>query len=236
MKQIDSVSFSGAGWNYVFHVGAALKLRGAGCFTSDIKCHGASAGALMSLALLNDIDGVLSLADSTAISSKNLDNVTHFNPLPLQTNIGWYAESFLDEWLQLDSETYRRVNDRIFISITEFPVKGKIVSHFNSNEHLKAAIMTSCYVPYVLARPKKFFDDIISYDGAFTNDYWKFNDRTLTIGIPKLGINKKSFKFDIQPEYHLNVLSMFMPWPGHTKAGLFGHGYHVAEKWLKSHT
>lgn len=236
MKQINSISFSGAGWNYVFHAGVTLRLIREGCFNYNLKSHGASAGSLISLALLNHLDGVVHMSDSIAISAKNLDNVTHFNPLPLQTNIGWFAESFVDEWLSFDKETYKRVNGRIFISITDLPLKGKIVSRFSSNQDLKDALMTSCYVPYILKKPKKLFRDKMSYDGAFTNDYWRFDENTVTVGIPKFGVTKKDFKFDIQPKFNLNVLSMFIPWPGHTKAGLLGHGYQVAEDWLKSRT
>lgn len=236
MKQINSISFSGAGWNYVFHAGVALRLIREGCFNTQLKSHGASAGGLISLALLNHVDGVLNMADATAISAKHLDEVTYFNPLPLQTNLGALAEKFVDEWLSFDKDTYKRVNGRIFISLTDFPAKGKIVSQFKSNQDLKDALMTSCYVPYVLAKPKNLFAGMLSYDGAFTNDYWKFDKDTVTVGIPKFGVTKKDFKFDIQPGFHLHILSMFVPWPGHTKAGLFGHGYQVAENWLKSQT
>lgn len=234
MKNISTISFSGGGWNYVFHAGATMRLLRENLFSKDLRTHGASAGALISFALLNHLDEILNFGDAIAISANILDKVSYFNPLPMQTNFGQLAEEFVDVWLSFDTEAYKRMNNRLHVSVSEFPKRGRIINEFNSQNELKRALMTSCYVPYVMNRPKEVYGSPLAYDGSFTNDIWRFDENTVTVGIHKFGINDPGFNFDIQPNYHLNLLTSFIPWPGHTKAGLFGHGYEVANKWINN--
>jgi predicted acylesterase/phospholipase RssA len=87
MKKITSISFGGAGLNYVYYAGVLQKLIKEDLLSKDLIAHGSSAGSFIALAILNHVDGVESIPDALAISAKYFDQISMFNKLPFKTNL-----------------------------------------------------------------------------------------------------------------------------------------------------
>jgi predicted acylesterase/phospholipase RssA len=231
MKKIESISFGGAGLNYVYYAGVLQKLIKEDLFSSNLIAHGSSAGSFVALAILNHIDGVESLADALATSAKYFDDITMFNKFPFKTNLTEILHEIISKWISLDSESYKRLNGRLHISISNPLHGGRIINQFSSNKEVLSAIYSSCYIPFVLDVPEfRWENSKLNFDGCFTKNTIKFDDSTLVVGLPLFDKNEK---FDISPSKNLGILSCVYTPFSKQYAATYGLGYHDAEKWLE---
>ena len=153
MKKITSISFGGAGLNYVYYAGVLQKLIKEDLLSKDLIAHGSSAGSFVALAILNHVDGVESIADALAISAKYFNEISMFNKLPFKTNLTTVLHKIISRWIEADPNSYKRLSGRLHISISH-PFEGnKIINQFSSNDEILAAIYSSCYIPYILDVP-----------------------------------------------------------------------------------
>jgi len=232
MKKIESISFGGAGLNYVYYAGVLQKLIKEDLLSEKLIAHGSSAGSFCAMAALNHIDGVESLPDALAISAKYFNDITMFNKLPFKTNLTTILNKIISEWIYSDKDSYKRLSKRLHVSISH-PIYGnKIINEFSNNNEIIAAIHSSCYIPYILDIPElKWENNILNFDGCFTKNTIKFDESTLVIGMPLLNKNEK---FDISPSKDLGVLSCVYPVFSKQYAATYGLGYNDAETWYQN--
>lgn len=232
MKKIESISFGGAGLNYVYYAGVLQKLIKEDLLSKDLITHGSSAGSFVALAALNHVDGIESLPDALAISAKYFNDISSFNKLPFKTNLTTILNQIISIWISSDKDAYKRLSGRLHISISN-PIKGgRIINEFSSNEEVLSAIHSSCYIPYVLDIPEmKWENSVLNFDGCFTKNTIKFNESTLVVGLPLFDKNEK---FDISPSKNLGILSCIYPMFSKQYAATYGLGYNDAEEWCKN--
>lgn len=231
MKKIESISFGGAGLNYVYYAGVLQKLIKENLLSPNLIAHGSSAGSFVALATLNHIDGVESLPDALAISAKYFDDITMFNKIPFKTNLTTILHEIVSRWISPDPESYKRLSGRLHISISNPLHGGRIISEFSSNEELLSAIYSSCYIPFVLDEPElKWENSRLNFDGCFTKNTIRFDDSTVVVGLPLFNKNEN---FDITPSRNLGILScIYIPF-SKQYASTYGLGYHDAESWIQ---
>lgn len=232
MKKITSISFGGAGLNYVYYAGVLQRLIKDDLLSKNIIAHGSSAGSFVALAVLNHIDGIEQLPNALAISAEYFNDISMFNVLPFKTNLTKILHQIVSRWVNCDPEAYKRLSGRLHISISH-PIKGnKIINQFSNNDEILAAIYSSCYIPYVLDVPHlKWENNILHFDGCFTKNTIKFNESTLVVGVPLFDKNEK---FDISPSRELSLLSCVYHLFSKQYAGTYGLGYHDADHWIKN--
>lgn len=233
MKKIESISFGGAGLNYVYYAGVLQKLIKEDLLSDNLITHGSSAGSFCALAVLNHIDGIESLPDALAISAKYFNDITGFNKLPFKTNLSTVLNQIITTWISSDKNAYKRLSGRLHISISH-PIKGgRIINEFSSNDEILSAIQSSCYIPYVLDIPElKWENSILNFDGCFTKNTMKFDKSTLVVGLPLFDKNEK---FDISPSKNLGILSCVYPIFSKQYAATYGLGYSDAEIWYEKY-
>lgn len=233
MKKITSISFGGAGLNYVYYAGVLQKIIKEDLLSKDVITHGSSAGSFVALAVLNHVDGVESLPDSLAISAKYFDQISMFNKLPFKTNLTNILNKIINRWVNVDPDAYKRLSGRLHVSVSH-PINGNIIiNEFKNNQQIIAAIHSSCYIPYVLDVPNlKWNNSALYFDGCFTRNTFRFDENTLVVGLPLF--NKKE-KFDISPSKKLSLLSCVYHKLSHQYAAAYGLGYEDAEKWFNNY-
>ena len=230
MNKITSISFGGAGLNYVYYAGVIQKLIKEDLLSKDIIAHGSSAGSFVALAVLNHVDGVLSIPDALAISAKYFDEISMFNKLPFKTNLTNILHKIISTWVSYDENTYKRISGRLHVSISHVIDGNKIINQFSNNNDVLAAIYSSCYIPYVLDVPHlKWEDSKLNFDGSFTRNTFKFDNSTLVVGLPLFDKNEI---FDIQPSRKLSLSSCVFHKMSKQYASVYGLGYHDAENWF----
>jgi hypothetical protein len=231
MKKIESISFGGAGLNYVYYAGVLQKLIKEDLLSDKLIAHGSSAGSFCALAALNHVDGVESLPDALAISAKYFNDISSFNKLPFKTNLTTILNQIVSIWISSDKDAYKRLSGRLHISISN-PIKGgRVINEFSNNDEVLSAIQSSCYIPYVLDVPKlKWENSKLNFDGCFTKNTIKFDESTLVVGLPLFDKNEK---FDISPSKNLGILSCIYPMFSKQYAGTYGLGYNDAEAWYQ---
>lgn len=232
MKKITSISFGGAGLNYVYYAGVLQRLIKDDLLSKNIIAHGSSAGSFVALAVLNHIDGIEQLPNALAISAEYFNDISMFNVLPFKTNLTKILHQIVSRWVNCDPEAYKRLSGRLHISISH-PIKGnKIINQFSNNDEILAAIYSSCYIPYVLDVPHlKWENNILHFDGCFTKNTLKFDNDTLVVGIPLFDKNEK---FDISPSKKLSLLSCVYHLFSKQYAAAYGLGYRDADAWVKN--
>lgn len=232
MKKITSISFGGAGLNYVYYAGVLQKLIKEDLLSKDLIAHGSSAGSFIALAVLNHVDGIQSIADSLAISSQYFDKISMFNKIPFKTNLTTILQEIIEQWINSDQEAYKRLSGRLHISISNPLCGNRIINQFSSNEEILAAIYSSCYIPFILDVPHlKFENSMLNFDGCFTRNTFKFDESTLIVGIPLFDKNEK---FDISPSKNLSLLSCVYQLFSQQYAATYGLGYKDAKSWIET--
>ena len=232
MKKIESISFGGAGLNYVYYAGVLQKLIKEDLLSEDLIAHGSSAGSFVALATINHVDGVQSIPDALAVSAKYFDDISSFNKLPFKTNLTEILNQIISSWLSADKDAYKRLSGRLHISISNPFKGGRVINEFSSNNEILSAIHSSCYIPYLLDIPKlKWENSFLNFDGCFTKNTIRFDESTIVVGLPLFDKNEK---FDISPSKNLGILSCIYPMFSKQYAATYGLGYSDAEAWYQN--
>lgn len=183
MEEKINLTFSGAGFLAMYQIGVASCFKYYGRKLLDnVNCYGGcSAGAMIALGLLCDIDlekSVLLLMDTAA---KIRDG--SFGPLtPSFDPINTIRKAFN---ATLPSNAYKMATGKLFISLTRVSDwKSVIVSEFNSNKDLIDALTCTTFIPfYCGVQPPKYRG--VSYiDGGFTDNLLQhFEGTNITVSV-----------------------------------------------------
>eukprot|EP01083_Nonionella_stella_P028745 79194_1 len=95
-----------------------------------------------------------------------------------------HQNTALDDMMGTNSSLYKKLNDRLFIGVTQFVAEYKIISRWSSNEEVRDCILASGFVPfYCTSMPKIKIDGEYrrTIDGMFSRGYHRFDDTTLVV-------------------------------------------------------
>ena len=214
----EFVFFSGGGLSAAFYVGIYKKMSEVWGYEGLFKAKylGNSAGALMSFLILSekkyqDMDKLY------LTFLKDIEKTGIFG------NVSNYINDVLNSIL-VNEDDYKKYNYRLYIGLTEFPLKYKIIYEWKNNQELIDTLHASMHIPFYSTHTKKI-NNKIYIDGAVWHDYQFFNDDTITI-------SKWNKLADINLNNILNYNDKFFNLKKENYCKLFDLGYQKCEEFL----
>jgi len=176
-----NLSFSGAGFMGIYHVGVAscLKVHGQDFLKSVDRFSGSSAGSMVACCLLCDTGLEQSVEFIMGLASKATGNL--LGPLsPSFDPASTVREVFMKH---LPPDAYQLATGRLFISLTRVEdMKNVVVSEFGSNKELVDAIVCSSFIPFFSGVIPPKFKGVSYMDGGFTDNLpAEFPGTTVTV-------------------------------------------------------
>ena len=172
---MNSISFSGCGWSFPYYLGIAQYLYD-NYIIDNIKFIGASAGVIPALILSANINPKDFLDEIIPISYKcngSLLGPTYYSYLLINL-----CEKILPE------DICNRINNKLYVCLTDPLYNSFIISEFNSKNDLIDALYCSCYT-LIFGKRKRKFRNKNYIDGALTNLFPKIDEKTINISIIK---------------------------------------------------
>lgn len=205
-KIYSSISFSGGGYNCIYHLGVVKYIFKNPNKFKNIKYLGASGGAgIIGIILCyeNDINR-LNILKCIIREIIDIDNHT----LMLHEQVKIYM-SILEKYI--DEKRFNKFiknKNRCHISVTEITniiPKNVIIKKFTSYEHYKDVLHASACVPYLLDDKIKTIDNKKYLDGGFSNNIPVLDINTLKISC----LNYPLMDADIYPKILTNIWNCF---------------------------
>lgn len=174
----NSLSFSGCGFLGIYHVGVASCIKEYAPHLYENKIIGASAGALVSSALLS---GCCLGECTTFVLKLSMDARSRtLGPLSprfaLVSNLRKALEIFLPD------DAHTRVSGKLYISLTRVSDnKNVLASDFRSKEDLIDCLICSSFVPFYSGIFPPKFKGVHYIDGGITDNLPIFDDQTITV-------------------------------------------------------
>lgn len=176
-----SIHYGALAWGSGFYVGVhkALEERWGGDFSRLLESvHGDSAGVLFALGI--------ALGKSAEYMDKlyrSLSKEAH----AVGMNIVWENSRVINAALDLmldDENAFEKVQNRLSIGVTEFPLKHVRYSQYKSNEELRRLAHASMYLP-LYCEPVGLVNGRWVVDGgfSFTGGHLSHGNETLFVGI-----------------------------------------------------
>ena len=186
-----SISFEGCGAAISYHLGvieSMYQTYGHEYLSrSSIKFLGTSSGSIAAL--------VVALGLDVALWKDRM--FTAWEPMGFFCQADRYVGKILSEILiEAGADAYKRLENRLYISITKFFSRNVVVSKWNSNAHVKRTVLASCFIPVVMLRPV-WFGSCFAVDGGFSNNCPRLEKSTVLVSPSR---NKSS---EIKPEIKL---------------------------------
>eukprot|EP01147_Barroeca_monosierra_P005579 gene5579-7221_t len=160
--KIKAVSFSGAGWLLVYHLGVIDALRHLNLAGPSTIYAGASAGALAACVAAADIP-------TNDLLNKYIQFGDHCrqNGRWARGKVLTYLQHILNEFVTDD--LHEKIEERVLIAVTILPKWRKpiLIDRFESREDLINTLLTSCFVPFYLnGKAVTTFRDHPAIDGG----------------------------------------------------------------------
>ncbi|XP_070538331.1 patatin-like phospholipase domain-containing protein 4 [Ptychodera flava] len=171
-----NISFCGAGFLGIYHVGvAACLVKHGSKFVKNISRYaGASAGSLAAVAMAILPDKLEECRQFTFEMAKE----TRSKPLGALTP-GFNLSAKLRGWIEkfLPPNAHELATDKVFISVTCLRgKKNELVSTYETREDLIQALLCSCHIPYYVDRKYPEFQGKKYFDGGYSNNLPHFPD------------------------------------------------------------
>jgi hypothetical protein len=164
------IFFGGCAWASVYYVGVIDTLRTTE--TPVVRAGGSSAGALFALGLMlgKSTDELLLAYRELAVFGR-----THgcFGKMSI------YHDIVLRRWLPEGGSQFRSLNGRLFIGVTQFPLRACLLSNWTSNESLLDDIHASMHIPVYCG----FETRRCALDGSFLRSFWDLPEVDSTLYI-----------------------------------------------------
>lgn len=174
----------------VYHIGVACCIQKFAIkyFKSLDRIYGCSAGSMIAIALLTDLNMETALRNILKIADE-----IHKRPLgPL--NPRFRLGKMLQEGLEqvCPEDIHNLATDKIYISLTRVSdQKNVIVSKFNSKQHFIDAIQASSFVPFYSGIIPPTFNNVAYVDGGISDNLPGDDNKTIKIS-PFAGISSIS--------------------------------------------
>jgi hypothetical protein len=219
MDKIESISFSGGGWQGIYYYLGIIRYIHKYYPDKKFITLGTSAGALMSMVLqllqYNLID--LDLFENKL---ELFENDIRPNPFFLKNKL----KKFLENFIEISEEEFLLFNDYNYISYSErigFKIKNKLIKPISFNQ-LKETLLYSSMMPILVGF------NINKFDGFFSNNQPILDENTLKINcIPHL------FSADIRPSKIINPLNIFKIPCKTKKEEIINMGYNDIKEFCK---
>ncbi|KAJ7531517.1 hypothetical protein O6H91_14G047000 [Diphasiastrum complanatum] len=228
-------SFSAAGLLFPYYIGASQCLMQHGFITETTPLAGASAGAIVCVAIAAEIPMHVVLKACKLMIQECKEKGTIFK---LRDTVRVYLDRYLPE------DAHIKASGRVRVGITQLfkSPMGLLVEHFSSRGDLINALLASSFIPgYVAARPFTLFRNSFCVDGGFTN-FTPPTSAEKTVGVCAFQVHRFGLhEIEISPD--LNPQSMVAPsqvlnWAvqpqnDSTLDTLFNLGYENASAWVQ---
>lgn len=225
-NNVQSISFSGGGYNCVYHLGIVKYIFENPDKFKNCKYLGASGGAgIGAYILINESNN-----NKFNILNDTLDQIIQINcsDLNLTDQVTKYSQIMNNIINEHNYYSYIYNNNRCYISITEllFNIipKNKIINNFFSYEDFMDHITASGSVPYIQDNKFRTVRDNYCIDGGLTNNQPIIDNNTVTISC----LNLPLFKADIYPKIISKIQYTIKPPNEQYLKNLFNLGYNNA--------
>lgn len=226
---IDSVSFSGGGYNCMYHIGVVRYIFENSELFKDTKYLGASGGAgIVALVLCFEHD-----PDRLNILQQILDFVIamRFKNLKLHKQIDEYSRMLLQFVTEEKFNNCILNTDRCYISLTDvscFVPKNEIKSKFSSYSQFIETLKASACIPILLDDKLRTIDKKTYLDGGLSNNLPSLDEKTLKVSC----LNYPFLVADLYPKYICDISYSFIPPDEHYIMNMHDQGYNDIEKYL----
>lgn len=227
---VDSMSFSGGGYNCMYHMGVIKYIFENLNLFKDTKYLGASGGAgviSMILCFENDPERfvILNEAIEDVIGMKQLN-------LNLRDQVKVYSSNLMKHITQERFDRYIKNSNRCHISVTD--VTGivpcnVIKTNFSSYEQFIDTIKASACVPVVLDDRIRVVDNRCYLDGGLSNNLPCLDDKTIRISC----LNYPLLVADIYPKIIFDMKHCFVPPDRNYILNMHDLGYNDIELFMR---
>ena len=169
-----SFFFCGSGWGGIYNIGVykGLTEKYSYEYLNTCKFGGNSSGATVALGAALGLKWEEMYETYLEIVDLALQN-------GIITKMSNYHRYILNKHI-IDSNTYKKLNNRLFIGVTFFSNNYKIYSNWNNNQELIDTLQSSFHIPGYCNYLCKV-NNKIAIDGGFGDEYYKIHPDTVVI-------------------------------------------------------
>lgn len=228
--EINSISFSGGGYNCMYHIGVARYIFENPELFKDTKYLGASGGAgIVALLLCFEND-----PDRFKILQEILDFVIglHDKHLKLRKQVNEYSKLLFQ---YMSEERFNECilnSDRCHISVTNITYiipYNEIKTKFTSYSQFMDTLRASACIPFLLDNKIRTVDDKKYLDGGLSNNLPIIDKNTLKISC----LNYPFLDADLYPKYICHIMYSFTPPDKNYIMNMHDQGYNDIEQYMK---
>lgn len=230
----ESISFSGGGYNCVYHLGIVKYIFENSILFKDLKYLGASGGAgIASIALCYESE-----SESTKLTIINdiLRDIIGMRlmNLKLSEQVARYS-SILERYIDEEKfNKYIKRKNRCYISITDVSdiiPKNIIMNNFETYEQYIESLRGSACIPLLLDDTIRTVDGKWCLDGGLSNNIPVINEHTLRISC----LNYPLMKADIYPKIICELKYSFISPEEKYIMNMFNLGYNDMEQYMREY-
>ena len=227
---IDSISFSGGGYNCMYHLGVVRYIFENPELFKDTKYCGASGGSgIVALVLCFEND-----PDKFKVIQEILDFVIGLRSKNLKLNkqVNEYSKK-LFQFMSEDKFNQHILNsDRCHISVTNVTYiipRNEIKTKFTSYTQFMDTLKASACIPIVLDDKIRTIDGKSYLDGGLSNNLPTIDENTLKISC----LNYPLLNAHLYPKYVCDILCCFSPPDKNYIMNMHDQGYNDIEQYMK---
>ena len=172
------LSFSGCGFQGLYHIGVASCIKKHAPYMFEGKVAGCSAGGLIAACSICDCK----LEDATRWSLELVRKARSrtFGPFHPSFDLIGLVRKGIDSFLPKDAHI--TCSGRLHLSLTTLPDwKNVVVNQFSSREELLNALVCTCWIPLFAGIIPPTFEGQRYIDGGFTCNLILLNEHTITV-------------------------------------------------------
>jgi len=230
VKNCESISFSGGGYNCVYHLGVVRYIFENPEIFKNFKYLGASGGASIGgliLCYINDVDRI------TVLTNIITDIAEMKQEIPLSQQVARYIDQITQ---YIDEDRFNKFilgNKLLYISVTEVTnmmPRNYIKSSFDSySDYLKYLNASAC-IPILLDDRVRSIGDRYFLDGGLSNNMPVLNQQTIKISC----LNYPFLVADIYPEKSSLKYAFYHPGQKYIME-MYGQGYIDMHNYMKNY-
>ncbi len=233
-KMNESISFSGGGYNCVYHLGVVKYIFENADLFKGIKYLGASGGAgIASIALCYETEPIQEKLMMIDDIIRDIIGMRSMN-LKLSEQVERYS-NILERYIDEEKfNKYIKRNNRCYISVTDVSdiiPKNIIMNNFESYAQYVASLKASACIPLLLDDTIRTIDGKWCLDGGLSNNMPTINEHTLKISC----LNYPFMRADIYPKKICELKYSFISPEKKYIMDMFNLGYNDIEQYMKEH-